>query len=292
MSKPEEGWTHNNAALSAGKGIYYSFPVRYIGSIQMLSSITALPMQTKIDICWEAMARCIEGGKIKKLKKRKFDKSLKKYIADSPYIKQMDLKLNMSTEGIATSELDGKPGEDIISNDSIAAISFAAGGQHELYDFVTYVAKDKRGNRYCHVFDCSILADDVLATVGQIFNILQNKVSGEDISKDQATIQQGVEDIYGVVEDVPHGAGAAHINQAYEEGDDGDAVYAEADDTQGAKFAEFLNENAQSEGLYGEAGDGDGNDIYGEGATPGWGYLDVKPDEDLYGGLADVFQDE
>ena len=84
-------------------------------------------MQTKIDICWEAMARCIEGGKIKKLKKRKFDKSLKKYIADSPYIKQMDLKLNMSTEGIATSELDGKPGEDIISNDSIAAISFAAG---------------------------------------------------------------------------------------------------------------------------------------------------------------------
>jgi len=23
-----------------------------------------------------------------------------------------------------------------------------------------------------------------------------------------------------------------------------------------------------------------------------WGYLDVKPDEDLYGGLADVFVDE
>ena len=51
------------------------------------------------------------------------------------------------------------------------------------------MAKDKRGNRYCHVFDCSILADDVLATVGQIFNILQNKVSGEDISKDQAASQ-------------------------------------------------------------------------------------------------------
>ena len=113
--------------------------------------------------------------------------------------------------------------------------------------------------------------------------------------------------------DLVAGAGAAHINQAYEEGDDGaydnpyrycsvatallapcslllapcslllanamysnirrhltintrymhcllrthartlpkptgDAVYAEADDTQGAKFAEFLNENAQSEG--------------------------------------------
>jgi len=39
-------------------------------------------------------------------------------------------------------------------------------------------------------------------------------------------------------------------------------------------------------------GPGDGSAIYGDGAEPGWGYLDVKPDEDLYGGLADVFVDE
>ena len=35
MSKPDEGWTHNTAALSVGNGVYYSFPVRYIGSIQV-----------------------------------------------------------------------------------------------------------------------------------------------------------------------------------------------------------------------------------------------------------------
>lgn len=36
-----------------------------------------------------------------------------------------------------------------------------------------------------------------------------------------------------------------------------------------------------------------GEGVYGDGrAEPGWGYLDVKPDEDLYGGLADVFIEE
>jgi hypothetical protein len=42
--------------------------------------------------------------------------------------------------------------------------------------------------------------------------------------------------------------------------------------------------------LAGEVGD-DGQ-LYGSGAEPGWGYLDVKPDEDLYGGLADVFVED
>lgn len=33
---------------------------------------------------------------------------------------------------------------------------------------MTYVAKDKRENRYCHVFDCGILSDDVLSTIGTL----------------------------------------------------------------------------------------------------------------------------
>jgi len=300
MSKPDDGWAHNTAALAQGKGIYYSFPVNYVGSIQILTSITSLPMDTKIAICWEGIARTIEAAKIIKKVKRKFDKSLKKYIADSPYIGQRELKINMSVEGIATSELEGEG--DIISNDSIGAISFAAGGQHALYDFVTYVAKDKRGNRYCHVFDCKILADDVLTTIGQIFNILQNKAA-DDIANDGQVLQQtfaqnldkeeykAAADIYGEIAEPAAGgqSSGAHINAAYEEGEDGDQEYSEVD--AGQQFAQFLNDNVSSEPMYGEADDGD-VDIYGDGTSPGWGYLDVKPDEDLYGGLADVFVDE
>ena len=59
-----------------------------------------------------------------------------------------------SSAGIATSDLGSN---EIISNDDIKKISFAAGGSQNEYDFITYVAKDKRDNRYCHVFDCSIL---------------------------------------------------------------------------------------------------------------------------------------
>ena len=35
----------------------------------------------------------------------------------------------------------------VISLDEMAKISFAAGGEHEDYDFICYIAKDKRDNR-------------------------------------------------------------------------------------------------------------------------------------------------
>jgi hypothetical protein len=69
MEKPDEGWSHNTAALAVGKGVYYSFPVRYIGSIQILESLRGLDMSQKIKICWEAINRTCEAAKIKKTKK-------------------------------------------------------------------------------------------------------------------------------------------------------------------------------------------------------------------------------
>jgi len=336
MSKPEEGWSHNTAALAVGNGVYYSFPVRYIGSIQVLESMRDLPMNDKSAVCWEAIARCCDAAALRKVKKRKVSKTVKKFLADTPYVKVMELKINLSVEGIATSDLASN---EIISNDEIKKISFAAGGQQSEYDFVTYVAKDKRDNRYCHVFDCSILADDVLATIGQIFSILTNQAD-EDMSNDTAQLaalggpgEKPIDNpLYqAVLGGVLQGGGSikpqqrkssAAINAAYDEADQGGdptydtagvesaydtaggesaydtaaggGLYDDVDEEKGAQFAEFLNENVASQPLYGEVGPGgaDGSAIYGDGAEPGWGYLDVKPDEDLYGGLADVFVDE
>jgi len=310
MEKPDEGWSHNTAALAVGKGVYYSFPVRYIGSIQVIESLRTLSMDEKTAVCWEAIARCCDAANLRKPTKRKTSKLVKRFLADAPYIKEMDLKINMSVEGIATSSLDDN---EIISNDTITKISFAAGGEKHEYDFVTYVAKDKRENRYCHVFDCGILSDDVLSTIGQIFNILTNPEAAT------AEIQQGAAEVQGVGEaplDNPlyhamAGQAAARsesaaINVAYDDSGqtydnpdepaygevgDGQQVYDNVDDTKGQQFADFLNENVQSQPLYGEVGDEEGQ-IYGDGVEPGWGYLDVKPDEDLYGGLADVFVEE
>jgi len=171
MVRPEDGWLHDSTALASGAGIFYSFPVRYIGSLQVLQSLNGLNIDQKTEICQEAIARCIEFSNIRKKNvKRKTSKFIKDYLADAPYIKVMDLKLNVSAQGLATSEIATN---NVISLDEITKISFASGGQLTDYDFVTYVAKDKRDNRYCHVFDCGLLSDDVLATIGQSFSIMQ-----------------------------------------------------------------------------------------------------------------------
>lgn len=161
------------AALAVGPGVYYSFPVRYVGSIQVMENMRLLHILDQTAVCQEAIARCVDAADIrtKKQKKRKVSSLVQKFLAESPYIGVMELKINLSVEGIATSSLDTN---EIISNDDIAMISIASGGSQNEYDFLTYVGVDKRSNRYCHVFDCSILVDDVLATIGQIFNILTN----------------------------------------------------------------------------------------------------------------------
>ena len=78
---------------------------------------------------------------------------------DAPFIKVMELKLNVSTQGLATSDLATNQVQrhtslarlftllQVISLDEMAKISFAAGGEHEDYDFICYIAKDKRDNR-------------------------------------------------------------------------------------------------------------------------------------------------
>lgn len=307
MDKPEEGWSHNTAALATGNGVYYSYPVKYVGSIQMVNSLRDLDMKTKTDVCWEAIARCVDAAGLRKKTKRKPSKVVKSFLAETPYIKLMELKLNLSTQGMATSDMDTN---EVISNDDIKKVSFAAGGEKSDYDFITYVAKDKRDNRYCHVFDCGILADDVLATVGQIFSILTGSaVDDLDVDKHKFAEAAGKVDnpLYAALAGAVRPGATAMENAGYDEQAPGEAQYDDPSESgagvesnyamasealvhnEGAKFAEFLNENVASAPIYGETDEGD---VYGDGAAPGWGYLDVKPDEDLYGGLADVFVDE
>lgn len=132
----------------------------------------------------------------------------------------MGLKINLSVEGIATSDNDTN---EIISNDDIKKISFAAGGKTSEYDFVTYVAKDKRDNRYCHVFDCGILADDVLSTIGQIFSILTNQAD-EDLERDAEVFTSDPDapqldnPLYHAMAEAPKKRkSSAEINAAYDE---------------------------------------------------------------------------
>eukprot|EP00043_Microstomoeca_roanoka_P025415 m.8619 g.8619 ORF g.8619 m.8619 type:complete len:356 (-) comp5493_c0_seq1:309-1376(-) len=338
MTAPEGGWLHDEQALSHGSGVYYSFPVKYIGSLQILKSLRDLNMEQKTDLCREAIYRCIDASKVIKSIKRKKQKYMKEYLADAPYIKVMLLRLNLSTNGIATSSMESP---DIISNDPIGKISFAAGGDGTAFNFITYVAKDRRDNRYCHVFDCGPLADDLLATLGQAFNILQTKPKAASARRQppplpgnhptaQNTLLCGVaalqaapkigeqaEDVsetYETMEGppVPQRPDSLKPNQfsvpiaqeilKYEDGDDTyegmedqaparppkaqamelyNQMYGEVES--GEAFVSFLNQQVQSTHIYGDTEDAS---LYGDGQV-GWSYLDVKPDPDMYGTLAD-----
>lgn len=50
-------------------------------------------------------------------------------------------------------------------------ISFATGSEPADYTAIGYVAKDHRNMRECHVFECGDLASDVMATIGQAFEL-------------------------------------------------------------------------------------------------------------------------
>ena len=47
----------------------------------------------------ESIARCCDAAVIRKIKKRKRSKEVKKFLADTPYIKVMELKINMGVDG-------------------------------------------------------------------------------------------------------------------------------------------------------------------------------------------------
>ncbi len=59
----------------------------------------------------------------------------------------------------------------VIANHIMPCISFATGGDASEYDMIGYVAKDARNQRDVHVFDCGHMAHDVIATIGQAFEL-------------------------------------------------------------------------------------------------------------------------
>lgn len=56
----------------------------------------------------------------------------------------MDLRLNISVEGFATTTLNSS---NLISNDPISKISFVTCGHKKTNEFIAYIAKDRLENR-------------------------------------------------------------------------------------------------------------------------------------------------
>jgi len=179
MSRPDDGWLHDGRGLAAGKGVYFSFPVFYLGSIHMTKSLSSFSRDDQTDITREAIARVCDEALNKGKSQRHLSPGARAFGYGRVTKAAVQVKLSISASGMIIAPV-AKDGEDagIIAFHPMRLISLASGGEKDYYDFISYVAKDKdTDKRECFVFDTGVFSDDVLSTMGQAFVLAQQLAS-------------------------------------------------------------------------------------------------------------------
>eukprot|EP00038_Savillea_parva_P006611 m.164778 g.164778 ORF g.164778 m.164778 type:complete len:439 (-) comp12470_c0_seq1:158-1474(-) len=167
MQKPVDGWLHPESHLTSGDGMYY--PVKYIGSIPFERSMRDLDFEERTRVTHAAIAECCEAAGVKEPRDRSHaDPVVRSCLVAPPTPRMLNVKFTVSTTGIALVVIETN---EVIAEHIMPNISFATGGDADDFEFVGYVAKDRMGTRECHVFDCGHLAADIIATLGQAFEL-------------------------------------------------------------------------------------------------------------------------
>ncbi|XP_052740144.1 SHC-transforming protein 1 [Bicyclus anynana] len=171
VAKPARGWLHPDSVLAAD-GITYA--VRYIGCMEVLTSMKKLDFETRSQVAKECIARvCAAAGLRSADKKRRVCQAAANALAARPRMSHSgsNVALTVSSRAITLAALEG--GETIARHD-MPRVSFASGGDQDSLDFVAYVAKSAPPTewRACYVLECGgRLSQDVIATIGQAFEL-------------------------------------------------------------------------------------------------------------------------
>ncbi|KAL1462271.1 hypothetical protein WDU94_014120 [Cyamophila willieti] len=169
MNKPARGWLHPDQLITK-KGVTYS--VRYIGCLEVNTSMKMLDFETRFHIAKECINRVCEAAGLKTAdKKRKIDKRVARAIGDAPLMEHAgeNVKLSISSTSLSLRTLTSN---QVVATHDMPRISFASGGDVDTMDFVAYVAKDLSDWRACYVLECGrSLAQDVITSVGQAFEL-------------------------------------------------------------------------------------------------------------------------
>ncbi|XP_071450728.1 SHC-transforming protein 1 isoform X2 [Hetaerina americana] len=169
VNKPARGWLHPDRTI-AKEGVSYA--VRYIGCLEVNTSMKILDFDTRSQIAKECINRvCEEAGLKTADKKRKVDRKIQRIIGDRPIMENAGSNVNLLITSTCLKLTLLETGK-VIANHEMPTISFASGGDPDTLDFIAYVAKDVRHGRACFVLECGGgLAQDVIATVGQAFEL-------------------------------------------------------------------------------------------------------------------------
>lgn len=190
MDRPDQGWLHDGRGLAAGKGVYFSFPVYYLGSIHMPASLARFSREDQTNITREAIAK-VRDAALGPLEQggRQVSRGVQAFKFGNVQVAKIQVKLSISASGMIIApigpEMEGMDA-GIINFHPMRVISLASGGEKEYYDFISYVAKDKdTGFRETFVFDTGVFSDDVMSTMGQAF------VLAQELAKKGSSAHQG-----------------------------------------------------------------------------------------------------
>jgi len=171
VSKPPRGWLHPDH-LFARDGINYA--VRYIGCIDVNTSMKVLDFDTRSNIAKECINRVckasenLEPGRVTNVyTQSKISNMLGPKMTVSEA--SSNVQLTITSLCLRLSDLDNGR---VLHQHLMPNISFASGGDNDTLDYIAYVAKDSAGGRACYVLECSGgLAQDVITTIGQAFEL-------------------------------------------------------------------------------------------------------------------------
>lgn len=175
VNKPARGWLHRDSQV-AGEGICYA--VRYIGCLEVCESMKSLSFEMRSLVAKECISRVCEAAGLRSFRRgasdtgslQRPDRKLVSCLGSVPIMDNAgcNVTLNISSSRLALFRLeDGRT----VSQHDMPNISFASGGDPDALDFVAYVAKDHRYGRVCFVLECGGVAQNVIATIGQAFEL-------------------------------------------------------------------------------------------------------------------------
>ncbi|CAO1331696.1 unnamed protein product [Diamesa hyperborea] len=172
---------NSNDSVILNGGILFS--VKYIGCIEINTSMKILDFQTRSLVAKECINRVLEAANVKTPKKRRVDKRIQQSIANKPCMEHAgtNVILNISSRCL---EIASHETKEIIAKHDMPRISFASGGDADALDFVAYVAKDVMEWRACYVLECGGgIAQNLISTMGQAFELRYNEFYVNSIIK-------------------------------------------------------------------------------------------------------------
>jgi len=190
VGKPNRGWLHPDD-LFAQDGINYA--VRYIGCVEVLTSMKVLDFDTRSAIAKECIHRVCEAAGVKAVdSKRRVDRKIAAQLGEKARINELtantSVKLTITSELLRLSDLD--TGQEILSH-TMPNVSFASGGDADTADYIAYVGKDPEEVRTCVVMECcGGLAQNVITTIGQAFELRLKECLRRDPANSSTATQE------------------------------------------------------------------------------------------------------